>query len=88
MDSWFSSVEKFEHIVKANKSFVAALKNNRVIAFIKAEKRQGRFVQMESLALSDKHAVRGWLKGYAHRAKLFIKATRQAYAELQVLRAA
>lgn len=70
MDSWFSSVENFEHIVKAKKNFVAALKNNRLIALSEDDKRQGRFVQIESLALSDKHAVRGWLKGYAHEVLL------------------
>jgi hypothetical protein len=70
MDSWFSAVENFEHIVKVKKHFVAALKNNRLVALSEDDKRQGRFVRIETLALSDKHAVRGWLKGYAHEVLL------------------
>jgi DDE superfamily endonuclease len=70
MDSWFSSVENFEHIVKAKKHFVAAMKNNRLVALSEDDKRQGRFVQIETLELSDKQAVRGWLKGYAHEVLL------------------
>jgi hypothetical protein len=70
MDSWFSSVENFEHIVKAKKHFVAAMKNNRLVALSDDDKRQGRFVRIETLELSDKQAVRGWLKGYAHEVLL------------------
>jgi hypothetical protein len=70
MDSWFSSVENFEHIVKAKKHFVAAMKNNRLVALSEDDKRQGRFVRIETLELSDKQAVRGWLKGYAHEVLL------------------
>jgi hypothetical protein len=46
MDCWFASKENFEFILKKNKHFVAALKNNRLVA------------------LADKQAVRGWLKGF------------------------
>jgi hypothetical protein len=31
MDSWFAAKENFEHIMKKNKHFVAALKNNRLM---------------------------------------------------------
>ncbi|MDP2903868.1 MAG: transposase [Methylovulum sp.] len=64
MDSWFAAKENFEFIVKKNKHFVAALKNNRLIALSMDDKKQGRFVKVSELVLSDKQAVRGWLKGF------------------------
>lgn len=64
MDSWFAAKENFEFIVKKNKHFVAALKNNRLVALSMDDKKQGRFVKVSELALSDKQAVRGWLKGF------------------------
>lgn len=62
MESWFWSVDNFDFIVKKKKNFIAALKNNRLIALSEADKREGRFVRIDTLELSDKHAVRGWLK--------------------------
>lgn len=50
--------------MKKNKHFVAALKNNRLVALSLDDKKQGRFVQVSELALSDKQAVRGYLKGF------------------------
>lgn len=66
MDSWFGSVENFEFIVKKKKHFIAALKDNRLVALSEEDKRQGRFVRIDTLELSDKQAARGWLKGYAN----------------------
>lgn len=66
MDSWFGAVENFEFIVKKKKHFIAALKDNRLVALSEKDKRQGRFVRIDTLELSDKQAVRGWLKGYAN----------------------
>lgn len=65
MDSWFASVENFEFVVKKKKHFIAALKDNRRVALSAADKKQGRFVRIDTLELSDKQVVRGWLKGYA-----------------------
>ncbi len=70
MDSWFASVENFEFIVKKKKHFIAALKDNRLVALSAADKKQGRFVRIDTLELSDKQVVRGWLKGYAHEVLL------------------
>ncbi len=70
MDSWFASVENFEFIVKKKKHFIAALKDNRLVALSAADKKQGRFVRIDTLELSDKQAVRGWLKGYANEVLL------------------
>ncbi|WP_235187580.1 IS701 family transposase [Methylobacter tundripaludum] len=65
MNSGFASVENFEFIVKKKKHFTAALKDNRLVALSTADKKQGRFVRIDTLELSDKQAVCGWLKGYA-----------------------
>lgn len=70
MDSWFAATENFEFIVKKHKHFIAAIKDNRLVALSVADKKQGRFVKIESLELADKQAVRGWLKGYAHEVLL------------------
>ncbi len=70
MDSWFGSVENFDFIVKKKKHFIAALKDNRLIALSEADKREGRFVRIDTLELSDKQAVRGWLKSYANEVLL------------------
>ena len=42
MDSWFAATENFE--------FIAALKDNRLVALSEADKKQGRFVRMDTLA--------------------------------------
>ena len=54
MDSWFSSVENFEIIMKKKKHFIAALKDDRLLALSEEDKKQGRFVGIDTLALSDK----------------------------------
>ena len=63
-DSWFCSVETFEHILKNGKHFVGALKSNRLVALSLEDKKEGRFVHVSELELSDKQAVRGYLKGF------------------------
>jgi hypothetical protein len=70
MDSWFAATENFEFIVKKNKHFIAALKDNRLVALSEADKKQGRFVRIDTLQLADKQVVRGWLKGYAREVLL------------------
>lgn len=70
MDSWFAATENFDFIVKKKKHFIAALKDNRLVALSEADKKQGRFVRIDTLALADKQAVRGWLKGYTHEVLL------------------
>jgi len=64
MDTWFASQENFEFIVKRKKDFIAALKDNRLVATSLEDKHQGRFVRVSEVALSDKQSVRGYLKGY------------------------
>jgi len=64
MDSWFAAKENFEFILHKNKHFVAGLKDNRLVALSLDDKTQGRFLRVSELALSDKQAVPGWLKGF------------------------
>ncbi|MGZ8959282.1 MAG: IS701 family transposase [Methylosarcina sp.] len=70
MDSWFAATENFDFIVNKKKHFIAALKDNRLVALSEADKKQGRFVRIDNLELTDKQAVRGWLKGYTHEVLL------------------
>lgn len=70
MDSWFAAKENFDDIMQKKKHFVAALKDNRLVALSAADKKQGRFVRVDSLELSDKQSVRGWLKGFEHEVLL------------------
>ena len=58
MDSWLGSSGNFDFIVK-KKHFITALKDNRLVALTEEDKKQGRFIRIDSLELSDKQAVRG-----------------------------
>jgi len=64
MDSWFAAKENFEFIVQKKKHFIAALKDNRLFAQSEKDKKEGRFVRIDTLQLTDKQTVRGWLKGF------------------------
>nr|WP_218014726.1 hypothetical protein [Candidatus Regiella insecticola] len=64
MDSWFSAKKNFDFIVKKKKHFIAALKENRLVALSEEDRKQGRFVRISSLKLSDQQVVQGWLKGF------------------------
>jgi hypothetical protein len=57
MDTWFSSKENFEFIVKKKKEFVAALKSNRLFAKSLEDKLQGKFVRVDELELLDKQSI-------------------------------
>jgi hypothetical protein len=72
MDCWFAATENFEHILKKGKHFIAALKSNRLIALSEQDKKQGRFMRIDTLSLTDKQTVRGWLKGFAKEV-LFVR---------------
>jgi hypothetical protein len=64
MDIWFASNDNFEHITSKNKEFITAIKGNRLFAKSLDDKYKGKFVSINSLLLSDKESVRGYLKGY------------------------
>ena len=65
MDSWFSSEAKFEFITEKGRHFMAALKDNRLIALSEDDRKRKRFVRVNELNFPDKTPVQGWLKGYA-----------------------
>jgi hypothetical protein len=65
MDGWFSSEENFDFITGRGRHFIAALKDNRLIALSEEERKAKRFVRVDELNFLEKTAVQGWLKGYA-----------------------
>ena len=65
MDSWFSSEENFDFITGKGKHFIAALKDNRLIALSEEDRQNKRFVRVDELDFPEQTTVRGWLKGYA-----------------------
>lgn len=64
MDSWFAATENPGFIRGKNKHFIAALKDNRLVALSEQARRQGRWERMDELEPPDRQAVRGHLKGY------------------------
>jgi hypothetical protein len=64
MDSWFAARENFEFIVKKGKHFIAALKDNRLVALSEQDRQHKRFERIDRVSLPEKEAVHGWLKGY------------------------
>ncbi len=64
-DSWFSSKENFTFITGKGKHFIAAIKNNRLIALSEEDRDKKRFVRVEDLNLPEQTVVRGWLKEYS-----------------------
>jgi hypothetical protein len=62
-DSWFSSSENMKYIHESvKKYFILALKSNRHVALSLADKKQGRYVRIDTLTRSEA-PVRGWVKG-------------------------
>lgn len=64
-DSWFSSAENMQYIHNTlEKSFIFALKSNRLIALTKEDKKKGQYVRIDSIEWSEE-PVQGWVKGLA-----------------------
>lgn len=49
MDSWFSSEENFDFITGKGRHFIAALKDNRLIALSEEDRKKKRFVRVDEL---------------------------------------
>jgi hypothetical protein len=64
VDSWFSATENFDFIAAKGRHFIAALKDNRLIAVSEENKNNKRFRRVEELNPPEQTVVRGWLKGY------------------------
>ena len=65
IDSWFSSEENFNFITDKGRHFIAALKDNRLIALSQEDRKKKRFTRVDELDFAEHTPVRGWLKGYA-----------------------
>ena len=62
-DSWFSSSENMTFVHKnIKKHFIFALKSNRLSALTMEDKKQGKFVRIDTLDWSGK-PIQGWVKG-------------------------
>ena len=70
MDSWFSSEENFDFITSKDRHFIAALKNNRLVALSEEDRKKKRFVHVDELNFTEHTAMQGWLKGYAKAVRL------------------
>jgi hypothetical protein len=64
MDTWFGAKENFEFIAKQKKEFISAIKSNRLFALSLEDKKEGKFIRVDILELSDKQSIRGYLRGY------------------------
>ena len=64
MDSWYAAEENFDFIRSKGRHFIAALKDNRLIALSQEDKKKKRFVRVDELQMPERCAVRGWLKGH------------------------
>lgn len=74
-DSWFSSQDNMEFIVKKDKHFIFALKSNRLFAGNKEDKLNGVFQAIDALGWEDSTVMTGYLKGM----DMLIKITRQVF---------
>lgn len=70
VDSWFSSEENFDFITGKERHFIAALKDNRLVALSEEDRKQKRFVRVDELNFPEQTAVQGFLKGYAKAVRL------------------
>jgi len=70
MDSWFAAKENFDFITGKGRHFIAALKNNRLVALSEEDRKKKRFVRVDELAFSEQTAVQGWLKDHAQAVRL------------------
>jgi len=70
VDSWFSSEENFDFITGKGRHFIAALKDNRLVALSEEDRKKKRFVRVDELDFPEQTAVQGFLKGYAKAVRL------------------
>jgi hypothetical protein len=62
-DTWYASAENMKFVKGTlRKAFVMPIKANRKVALSKADRQQGHFVQVETVALEAKAVVQIWLE--------------------------
>lgn len=74
-DSWFSSQENMEFVVKKGKHFIFALKSNRTFAGSMEDKKNGVFQAVEALDWEEGQVLTGYLRGM----NMPVKLTRQIF---------
>jgi hypothetical protein len=74
-DSWFSSQENMEFVVKRSKHFIFALKSNRLFASSMEDKLNGIFQAVKDLKWEEGQVLTGYLKGM----DMLVKLTRQIF---------
>lgn len=62
-DIWFSSVDNMEHIRNNKKHFIFPLKSNRLAAWSRKDKLNGKFQAVESVRLKQGQVLKAFLKG-------------------------
>ena len=70
MDSRFSSEENFDFITSRGKHFIAALKDDRLVALSQEDWKKKLLVRVDELEFSEQSAVQGWRKGSARAVRL------------------
>ncbi len=63
MDSWFSSEENFDFITGKGKHFIAALKDNRLVALNEEDRKKKRFVRVDELGFPAQTSSAGLAEG-------------------------
>ncbi len=61
-DSWYASAENMNLVRALGHHFVFALESSRTVALSEAERAQGRFQAVQTLAFPDTHPLRGYLR--------------------------
>lgn len=74
-DSWFSSQETMEFVVKKGRHFIFALKSNRLFAGSQEDKQNGEFQAVDALPWEDCQVRTGYLKGM----DIPVQVTRQVF---------
>lgn len=70
MDIWFGAADNLECILKHKKHFITSLKDNRLVSLSLEDKKQGKFIHVKELELSDKQSVKCYLKGLEQEVKI------------------
>ena len=56
---------QYSDLATKKRHFIAALKDNRLIALSQEDRKKKRFIRLDELDFPEQTAVQGWLKGYA-----------------------
>ena len=74
-DSWYASAENLNAVLDLGHHFVMALESSRTVARSEAERAQGQFQAVDTLAFPDEQPLRVWLRSV----QLAVLVTRQIF---------